>query len=188
MQDDDVLFERLALEINQAGLSWLTVLKKREAFLAAFDGFQINKVAAYGEAERERLLNDAGIIRNRLKVKAVIENARRIIELQKSHGSFSDWLAAQHPLSNYEDDDLRHNDSFNEARDKISDELYDIYFDLDGANDRFLPVPGAWSKTTAMVRNVEPLPTPVAANSTRNRRKNGTKKSSGVAEVYALFM
>ena len=67
--------------------------------MAAFDGFQIKKVAAYGEAERERLLNDAGIIRNRLKVKAVIENGRRIIELQKSHGSFADWLAAQHPLS-----------------------------------------------------------------------------------------
>jgi DNA-3-methyladenine glycosylase I len=96
--DDNILFERLALEINQAGLSWLTVLKKRAGFLAAFDGFDIDIVASYGEVERERLLNDAAIIRNRLKVNAVIENARRIIELRTSHGSFSKWLDAQHPL------------------------------------------------------------------------------------------
>ncbi len=96
--DDNILFERLALEINQAGLSWLTVLKKRAGFQAAFDGFDIDIVASYGDAERERLLNDAAIIRNRLKVNAVIENARRIIELRESHGSFSKWLDAQHPL------------------------------------------------------------------------------------------
>ena len=96
--DDNILFERLALEINQAGLSWLTVLKKRAGFQAAFDGFDIDIVASYGDTERERLLNDAAIIRNRLKVNAVIENARRIIELRESHGSFSKWLDAQHPL------------------------------------------------------------------------------------------
>ena len=77
-RDDKVLFERLILEINQAGLSWLTILKKREAFQAAFDGFDIDKVAAYGEREKRRLLADAGIIRNRLKVDAAIENARRL--------------------------------------------------------------------------------------------------------------
>ncbi len=98
VDDDNVLFERLALEINQAGLSWLTVLKKRDAFMTAFDGFHIDRVAAYGDAERERLLGDAAIIRNRLKVNAVIENARRIIALRESHGSFSSWLSAQHPL------------------------------------------------------------------------------------------
>jgi len=97
--DDRVLFERLILEINQAGLSWLTILKKREAFRAAFDGFDIDRVAAYGEAERERLLADPGIIRNRLKVDAAIENARRIIALRASHGSFDGWLRAHHPLS-----------------------------------------------------------------------------------------
>ena len=96
---DDVLFERLVLEINQAGLSWLTILKKREAFHAAFDGFDIARVAAYGEAERARLLSDAAIIRNRLKVDAAIENARRIVELQRAHGSFAAWLDASHPLS-----------------------------------------------------------------------------------------
>ncbi len=66
------------LEINQAGLSWITILKKKEAFHRAYDGFDVDKVAAYGEAETARLLGDASIIRNRLKVKAAIENARRI--------------------------------------------------------------------------------------------------------------
>ena len=100
--DDRVLFERLVLEINQAGLSWLTILKKRPAFRAAFDEFDIDRVAAYGEVERARLLADAGIIRNRLKVDAVIENARRIIALRESHGSFDGWLRAHHPLSKAE--------------------------------------------------------------------------------------
>ncbi len=95
---DDVLFERLVLEINQAGLSWLTILKKRDAFRAAFDGFDVARVAAYGDAERARLLSDAAIIRNRLKVDAAIVNARRIMELQCAHGSFAAWLDASHPL------------------------------------------------------------------------------------------
>lgn len=95
--DERVLFERLVLEINQAGLSWLTILKKRPAFRAAFDGFDVDRVAAYGEAERARLLADAGIVRNRLKIDAVIANARRIIELRHTHGSFSGWLEAHHP-------------------------------------------------------------------------------------------
>ena len=99
---DDELLERLALEINQAGLSWLTILKKREAFRRAFDGFRVDVVAAYGDADRERLLADAGIIRNRLKVDAVIENARRVQQLRESHGSFAGWLDAHHPLSKEE--------------------------------------------------------------------------------------
>jgi DNA-3-methyladenine glycosylase I len=94
---ESVLFERLALEINQAGLSWLTVLKKRTAFRTAFEGFNVDRVAAYGSRDRSRLLADAGIIRNRLKVDAVIENARRIAALRASHGSFARWLDAHHP-------------------------------------------------------------------------------------------
>ncbi|HYB52311.1 MAG TPA: DNA-3-methyladenine glycosylase I [Thermoanaerobaculia bacterium] len=96
---DDRLLERLALEINQAGLSWLTILKKREAFRRAFEGFDPDVVAAYGARERRRLLKDAGIVRNRLKVDAVIDNARRILELRASHGSFARWLDAHHPAS-----------------------------------------------------------------------------------------
>lgn len=97
--DDKVLFERLVLEINQAGLSWLTVLKKRDAFQTAFGGFDPNLVAGYGAADRARLLADAGIIRNRLKVNAAIENAMRICAIQAEHGSFAAWLDTHHPLS-----------------------------------------------------------------------------------------
>jgi DNA-3-methyladenine glycosylase I len=92
-----VLFERLALEINQAGLSWLTVLKKRAAFRAAFAEFDVDRVAQFGAGDVERLLLDAGIVRNRLKIDAVIANARRIRELRAAHGSFSAWLEAHHP-------------------------------------------------------------------------------------------
>jgi DNA-3-methyladenine glycosylase I len=96
--DDSALFARLVLEINQAGLSWTTILQKKDNFMRAFDGFEIQRVAAYGEADVARLLGDAGIIRNRLKVAAAIENARRILQLQEQHGSFAAWLDAHHPL------------------------------------------------------------------------------------------
>jgi len=96
-EEDAVLFERLVLEINQAGLSWLTVLQKREAFRRAFAGFEIDRVAGFGEADMARLLSDPGIVRNRLKIEAAIANAHRIRELRASHGSFYNWLMAHHP-------------------------------------------------------------------------------------------
>jgi DNA-3-methyladenine glycosylase I len=95
--DESVLFERLVLEINQAGLSWLTVLKKRAAFRAAFADFGVDRVAQFGAPETLRLLADPGIVRNRLKIDAVIANARRIQDLRGSHGSFHRWLEAHHP-------------------------------------------------------------------------------------------
>ena len=97
--DEKVLFERLILEINQAGLSWLTILKKRAAFRAAFADFDPNRVAAFTPADTQRLLADSSIIRNRLKIEATIENARRIQALRRSHGSFAGWLDAHHPRS-----------------------------------------------------------------------------------------
>ena len=99
LHDDNLLFERLVLEINQAGLSWITILKKADNFRKAYHGFNLKKVAKYTEADRERLLNDAGIIRNRLKVNAAIVNAQKILELQKEHGSFKAWLDTHHPLT-----------------------------------------------------------------------------------------
>jgi DNA-3-methyladenine glycosylase I len=99
IRSDAALLERLALEINQAGLSWLTILKKKEAFRRAFEGFDPAVVAAFGERKYAKLLKDAGIIRNRLKIRAVIENARRLLAIQKSHGSFAKWLDAHHPRS-----------------------------------------------------------------------------------------
>jgi DNA-3-methyladenine glycosylase I len=96
-RDDSVLFERLVLEINQAGLSWLTILKKRAAFRAAFAGFDIDTVAAFDEAAVARLLADPGIIRNRLKIQATIHNAGVLQAIRSGHGSFAAWLDAHHP-------------------------------------------------------------------------------------------
>jgi len=97
LRDDNLLFERLVLEINQAGLSWLTILKKAENFRRAYDNFDLEKVAAYDENDRQRLLLDAGIIRNRLKIEAAIENAGRILSLRDAYGSFGNWLDHHHP-------------------------------------------------------------------------------------------
>jgi DNA-3-methyladenine glycosylase I len=97
-REEAVLFERLLLEINQAGLSWETMLRKREGFRAAYSGFDVDRVARFGERERARLLADPGIIRNRLKVEAAIHNAGVIRQLRASHGGFSAWLDAHHPL------------------------------------------------------------------------------------------
>lgn len=97
VRDDDRLFERLVLEINQAGLSWLTILKKRDAFVDAFAGFSVEKVARFDARKRTRLLSNEEIIRNAMKVDAAIENAKRILALRKTHGSFAEWLDAHHP-------------------------------------------------------------------------------------------
>src|SRR5687768_13062835 len=97
LDTDAELFERLMLEVNQAGLSWITILKKREAFRRAYNDFNPEIVAAYADADRSRLLADPGIIRNRLKVDAAITNARRILDIRATHGSFAGWLAVHHP-------------------------------------------------------------------------------------------
>ncbi len=102
IHNDDELFCRLILEINQAGLSWSTILKKQITFRKAYHNFNIKKVAAYKEKDVERLLNDAGIIRNKLKVFAAIHNANIILNLQKEHGSFKAWLDHHHPKTKQE--------------------------------------------------------------------------------------
>ena len=102
IDDDNQLFARLVLEINQAGLSWTTILKKKDNFFKAFDNFDIAKVARYGQRQVDRLLQDEGIIRNRLKVAAAISNAKVIVGLQKEHGSFKNWLDHHHPLTKEE--------------------------------------------------------------------------------------
>jgi DNA-3-methyladenine glycosylase I len=102
IDNDDELFCRLVLEINQAGLSWETILKKERTFRKAYHNFKIKKVAAYTETDRERLLADVGIIRNRLKVNAAIENAKSILKLQKEYGSLGAWLNHHHPKSKEE--------------------------------------------------------------------------------------
>jgi DNA-3-methyladenine glycosylase I len=102
IDSDDELFERLILEINQAGLSWNTILVKQQNFKKAYHHFSIKKVAAYGEVDRQRLLNDSGIIRNRLKVDAAIHNANVLLQLQQENGSFKNWLNYHHPKTKEE--------------------------------------------------------------------------------------
>lgn len=97
VKSDVELFERLVLEINQAGLSWTTILKKQKAFLSAYDQFDIDTVANYQEDQIQRLLQDKGIIRNRLKIEAAIYNAKAIQKIQREFGSFAHWLAIQPP-------------------------------------------------------------------------------------------
>jgi DNA-3-methyladenine glycosylase I len=101
LEDDNLLFERLVLEINQAGLSWITILKKADNFRRAYRNFEVDKVARFSETDRARLLADAGIIRNRLKINAATENAKRIQFLRAEYGSFKGWLDvhAQSPLA-----------------------------------------------------------------------------------------
>ena len=96
------MFGRLILEINQAGLSWNTILNKKENFRKAYSNFNISKVAKYTQKDRERLLSDAGIIRNKLKVNAAIHNANQILALQKEYGSFKKWLDENHPKTREE--------------------------------------------------------------------------------------
>ena len=102
IESDDELFCRLILEINQAGLSWTTILKKEAGFRKAYHNFNIKKIAAYKEKDTARLLNDAGIIRNRLKVHAAVENAKAVLILQKQYGSFKNWLDHHHPKTKEE--------------------------------------------------------------------------------------
>lgn len=102
IHDDNLLFARLVLEINQAGLSWETILKKKANFFRAFDNFEIAKVARYSEKKKEKLLGDAGIIRNRLKVEAAIHNAKTILLIQEEYGSFKAWLDTNHPKTKEE--------------------------------------------------------------------------------------
>ena len=102
IEDDDELLGRFILEINQAGLSWTLMLRKQASFRLAYDNFSIEKIAAYDEADRERLMQDAGVIRNKLKINAAIVNAQKILELRKEFGSFKGWLDAHRFLNKAE--------------------------------------------------------------------------------------
>ena len=102
VNDDNELFGRLILEINQAGLSWITILKKENNFRKAYADFNVKVVAKFNEKDIQRLLNDPGIIRNKLKVNATIYNANAILTVQENFGSFKQWLDFNHPMSKTE--------------------------------------------------------------------------------------
>lgn len=102
ISSDNELFGTLILEINQAGLSWEIIMKKSDNLRKAYSNFDINTVAKYEKKDIERLMNNSGIVRNKLKIKAAIYNAQKIIELQKKYGSFKNWLLNNHPLEREE--------------------------------------------------------------------------------------
>ena len=120
--EDEKLYEMLLLECFQAGLSWITILKKREAFREAFDGFDRAKIAAYGDEKVETLMQDAGIIRNRAKINAAIQNARVFGEIQEEFGSFSAylWGFTDGKIIRNRDDVLR---TTTELSDRVSEDL-----------------------------------------------------------------
>ncbi len=99
LTSDAELFGRFILEIFQAGLSWRLILQRQENFRDAFSGFSIQAIARYDQEQVERLLADAGIIRNRRKIEAVIYNAQQVVDLQEAYGSFKLWLDHHHPLA-----------------------------------------------------------------------------------------
>ncbi len=139
LRGDNALFELLVLELNQAGLSWLTVLKKTENFRAAFEGFEVDRVAAYGEADVVRLMADAGIIRNRLKIAAAIHNAKVVQELVGEFGSFAAWLDRHHPRP--EDDWVKlFKETFHFTGGEITNEFLMSAGYLPGAHRRTCPI------------------------------------------------
>lgn len=157
LQSDSLLLERLALEINQAGLSWTLMLKRAPEFRRAFEGFEVDQVAAYGERDTARLLADAGIIRNRLKVGAVIENARRLQALRGEYGSFSGWLDGHHPLS-LEDWTRLFKKTFVFTGGEIVREFLTSTGYLPGAHDPDCPVYGQIARLNpAWMRRPEPV-------------------------------
>ncbi len=124
-EDDVRLFEKLSLEGFQAGLSWLTILRKREAFRAAFSGFDFRAVAGYGPVEVERLLQDAGIVRHRGKIEAVINNAARAVELVEAEGSLARHIWSFAPARQHGAADLatRQVRTFTEESTRLSKDL-----------------------------------------------------------------
>lgn len=142
IHSDDELFGRLILEINQAGLSWITILKKKDSFRKAYRNFSISKIAKFGKKDVDRLLQDAGIIRNRLKIEAAIHNANIILSLQKEYGSFGLWLDGNHPMTREEWTKL-FKKTFRFTGGEIVNEFLMSTGYLEGAHDSNCPV---WKK------------------------------------------
>jgi DNA-3-methyladenine glycosylase I len=155
IDDDNELFCRLVLEINQAGLSWETILKKEDSFRKAYHNFHIPTVAGYTTADRERLLADPGIIRNRLKINAAIENAKSILQLQKEFGSFQHWLAGHHPKTKAEWVKL-FKQTFKFTGGEIVNEFLLSIGYLEGAHDKNCKVHKLVLKTKPMWTNAKP--------------------------------
>jgi len=135
IHDDYKLFELLILEGAQAGLSWITILKKRAAYRQAFDGFDFNKIALYDDNKKEELLNNAGIVRNRLKIQATIINAKLVLDIIKEYGSFDSFIWSyvdNKPINNHLQD-FKDIPITTELSDRISKDLKKIGFKFVGS-------------------------------------------------------
>ncbi|MGB0720167.1 MAG: DNA-3-methyladenine glycosylase I [Bdellovibrionales bacterium] len=121
--DDIRLFEKICLEGFQAGLSWITILRKRENFRAAFDGFDFRKVRTYGEKDVQRLLNDAGIIRHRGKIEATINNAQRAVEMVEAYGSLSDYFWGYRPDNHQRPESIKDVQAYSDLSKAMSRDL-----------------------------------------------------------------
>src|SRR3990172_189659 len=139
IDDESLLFERLTLEIFQAGLSWLIVLKKRDGLRIGFENFNVDRVADFIPADVERLANDASIIRNRRKIEATIKNAQVVRNLRASHGGFARWIEAHHPLNRLEWCKLFRNTFSFMGKEVVGEVLMSIGY-LPGAHDVQCPV------------------------------------------------
>ncbi|WP_243348628.1 DNA-3-methyladenine glycosylase I [Parabacteroides sp. FAFU027] len=153
IHDDNELFGRLLLEINQAGLSWETILKKESSFRKAYDNYDIRKIAAYTEMDRERLMADSGIIRNRLKINAAIENAKTILRLQEEYNSFEKWLEYNHPKTKEEWTKL-FKKTFRFTGGEIVNEFLMSIGYLPGAHDDDCPVSAEIAKRNPMWKSL----------------------------------
>lgn len=135
LHNDQELFAKLVLDLNQAGLSWATILNKQENFYEAFDNFEIEKVAVYDEKKEQELLQNAGIIRNKLKVKAAIVNAQKVLEIQKEFGSFNKyiWSFTDGKVLQHQVNDESEIPATNELSDKMSKDMKKRGFKFTGS-------------------------------------------------------
>ncbi|MCT1174598.1 DNA-3-methyladenine glycosylase I [Lactococcus lactis] len=135
LHNDQELFAKLVLDLNQAGLSWATILNKQENFYEAFDNFEIEKVAVYDENKEQELLQNAGIIRNKLKVKAAIVNAQKVLEIQKEFGSFNKyiWSFTDGKVLQHRVNDESEIPATNELSDKMSKDMKKRGFKFTGS-------------------------------------------------------
>ena len=135
LHNDQELFAKLVLDLNQAGLSWATILNKQENFYEAFDNFEIEKIAVYDENKEQELLQNAGIIRNKLKVKAAIVNAQKVLEIQKEFGSFNKyiWSFTDGKVLQHQVNDESEIPATNELSDKMSKDMKKRGFKFTGS-------------------------------------------------------
>ncbi len=152
VRDDKTSFEFLVLETFQAGLSWITILRKRENFREAFDDFDYKKIAQYDQAKKDKLLQNAGIIRNKLKVNATVTNAKAFMAIQKEFGSFANYIWSfieGKPIIN-QVEDYRKAPATTEVSDKVSKDLKKRGFKFVGSTVMY-----AYMQATGMVNDHE---------------------------------